>query len=233
MVEIINIFDRQVNASASALRRSLGFVEREKHPLTCFVLDSLYKRAYESEHECRNTEEIREDFTEFREGLSESLVTYKRQIDLFLGRTGQHPDFMLALCLGHEILGAMQKDNVLTNIPHLPELVDTCKGASKFLNGKLTQDDVTALKPVSLFTVLLKLDDQFHAFLERLESYNSRPNQYTLAAMQKNLGIISQFTGLTLGTDGLSQKLQEQASEISAINKQYGLSKLTYQSARL
>lgn len=231
---IINIFDRQVNASASALCNALGFKDREKFPLTRFALNTIYKRAYESPQECRSPAEIREDFTGFRQDIKQSLPRHKQSINLFLGREDTHPDFMIALCIGHDVLATASEAEMAQLAGHEKTLTKVSKQAHHFVNScpYVEQSNIDDMQPLELFTLLVSIRDHFHPLLQDLESYGARPNQYTLSAIQKNLGILEKFRLLDLGNNDLSRSVSRRLHDIAEIDRNYGLSDIGKQFRR-
>ena len=228
MATIINIFDKQVNASANALCYSLGLTDKSQFPLSRFVLHAIYKRAYEGPHECRTPAEIREDFTGFRQDIKQSLPYHKQSISLFLDRTDLTPDSMMALCLGHDILATSSESDMADMTDKQINLVKITKAAHHLVHSRpyVGQDNIDDLKPVELFTLLVKLRDHFQPLLHDLQNYGKRANPYTLSAIQKNLGTLHKFRPLDLGRNALSQRVSLRLAEITDIDKNYGLSQI-------
>lgn len=223
MGTVINIFDRQVNASANALCYALGFTNDETSPLTRFTLYTIYNRAYNGPHECRNAAEIREDFTGFRQDLKQSLTKHKKTIAEFIGRNGAYPDAMIALALGHDVLATLTEHEISKLNPQQTTLVKTSKLAYHLVNSRayIDQSDIDDLQPLESFTVLVRIRDHFQTTLNSFKAYKSRNNAYTLAALQKNISILGKFTSLDLGPTPLARRISERLSDIDTIGRQF------------
>lgn len=206
--DIVNIFAFNMLPSAPALRRSLGLNEK-KHPYTCFILDFIYARAYDSEIDPRSREEKRADFAEFRKEMADAVQKARRNSCRFINKNECH-DLLLALALGYNELGSMNGNDMSPSLPHLPKMKKVCDESYDLVNGRqvVTQESIDALSVSARFVVLNMLCGHFEACHDEAERHCHKPNEYATQAIRRHFAVFNRFDRLHFGRDRLSQTVE-------------------------